>query len=251
MACCCDGNIKKDNHPIEQFLTDQTDLLERILTTPQALGSGIWNAHERRAASPHRRPASNQTASVPDRRSMSFMGTTAVERTQDTLLRRCAGVQRLHVSQHPAQQGDRTQAIQWPFQTEGERRPTRHTRRPGLPSTTTPTPPPVKAQPRSRPLRPPPTLRPPGYQHRRHHYRLSSPGLPLHRPGCNQSQRHPHRGRKTQCQHCPRPNHRPQSKTPHPLGCSHPSRNITTQTPIRFPQSQTPNRPQKRNVHRD
>ena len=32
VACCRDCNIKKDNHPIEQFLTDQPDLLERILT---------------------------------------------------------------------------------------------------------------------------------------------------------------------------------------------------------------------------
>ena len=32
VACCRDCNIKKDNRPIEQFLTDQPDLLERILT---------------------------------------------------------------------------------------------------------------------------------------------------------------------------------------------------------------------------
>ena len=32
VACCRDCNIKKDNHPIEQFLADQPDLLERILT---------------------------------------------------------------------------------------------------------------------------------------------------------------------------------------------------------------------------
>ena len=30
VACCRDCNIKKDNRPIEQFLTDQPDLLERI-----------------------------------------------------------------------------------------------------------------------------------------------------------------------------------------------------------------------------
>ena len=32
VACCRDCNIKKANRPIEQFLTDQPDLLERILT---------------------------------------------------------------------------------------------------------------------------------------------------------------------------------------------------------------------------
>ena len=32
VACCRDCNIKKDNRPIEQFLADQPDLLERILT---------------------------------------------------------------------------------------------------------------------------------------------------------------------------------------------------------------------------
>ncbi len=158
------------------------------------------------------------------------MDTTAVERTQDTLLRRCAAGQRLHVGQHPAQQGDRTQAIQWPFQTEGERRPTRHTRRPTLPSTTTPTPPPAKAQPRGRPLRPTPTLRPPEYRHRRHH-RPQPQSRPINRSSRHQSQGHTRRSRQTQCENRQRANHRPQSTAPHPLdhaiptGTSRPRRN--------------------------
>ena len=171
VACCRDCNIKKDNRPIEQFLTDQPDLLERI--SKRLKRSALASATHMNAVLP---------ALIEDLRATSLpvynsptppqshghaSNSTYARHTATTL---CCRAEISQTIEQPAQQGGRTQAIQWPFQTEGERRPTRHTRRPALPSTTTPTQPPAKAQPRRRPLRPPPTLRPPEYRHRRHHH---------------------------------------------------------------------------------
>ena len=127
VACCRDCNIKKANRPIEQFLTDQPDLLERI--SKRLKHSALASATHMNAVLPaliEDLRATGLQVYLTDAASVS-MDTTAVERTQDTLLRRHPAGQRFHVGQHPAQQGDRTQAIQWPFQTEGERRSARHT----------------------------------------------------------------------------------------------------------------------------
>ena len=216
VACCRDCNIKKANQPIEQFLADQPELLQRILTrlNNSALASAAQiNAG---ATSTHQRTAGHQATSATYRRRISVVGTPATQRPQDSLLRRRLAGARLPDHRKPAQPSARDTAHQRPLQAEGQRGPPRHSSRTTFPQPTETAQASEAIRSCGRPLRPTPTLQSPEYRHRRHH-RPRPQGGPIHRPGRHQSQGHTSRSRQTECQHRQWPNHRPQSTTPHPL----------------------------------
>ena len=136
MACCRDCNIKKDNRPIEQCLTDQPDLLERILTRLKR--SALSSATHMNAVL----PALIEDLRATGRR-VYLTDAASVSWTRQQL-----NVRKTHCYDAVLQGRDFTSVNTLPSKVielrpssgrskqKAERRPTRHTRRPAVPSTT-------------------------------------------------------------------------------------------------------------------
>ena len=185
---CRECNLAKKNRPIEEFLKDQPELLQRILARLEKIQPNRRSPHQRRSPSHHQRPRSTGPPPHPNRRSLSILGPKRARNTQNPLLRRRTPGRQFHHNHHPASQGAGNHTHERPLQAKGQRGRRRHPQGSTIPKGSEQTQAPPKTEPSPRPLRPPPAPRPTTPGHRRHRRRQGH-----HRQNKDTKQRY-HRG---------------------------------------------------------